>query len=76
MNQIVREEAGFPAGRLEQAWSDAACEEQLAGDREVATQIGITGIPFFILDGRWILGVAVPLAMLRGAAKRISTGKP
>jgi predicted DsbA family dithiol-disulfide isomerase len=71
----VARAAGVPAGRLEQAWSDAACEERLARDREAAAQIGITGIPFFILDDRWILEGAVPVEMLRDAAKKIPAGR-
>ena len=76
--QVLREvaqAAGVPAGRLEQAWSDAAYEERLAGDREAAARIGITGIPVFIVDGRWILEGAVPVERLREAAKKISAGK-
>ena len=71
----VAKAAGVPAGRLEQAWSDAAFEERLDRDREAAERIGITGIPVFIVDGRWILEGAVPVEMLREAAKRISDGK-
>lgn len=71
----VAQAAGVPAGRLVQAWSDAAYEERLAGDRETAARFGITGIPFFIVDGRWILEGAVPVEMLREAAKKTSAGK-
>jgi len=75
--QVLRDvarAAGVPAGRLEQAWSDPACEKRLAGDREVAAQVGITGVPFFIVDGRWILEGAVPVEMLREAARKASAG--
>jgi len=76
--QVLRDvarAAGVPAGRMERAWSDAVYEERLARDREAAAQIGITGIPLFIIDGRWILEGAVPVEMLREAAKKISAGK-
>jgi predicted DsbA family dithiol-disulfide isomerase len=76
--QVLREvaqAAGVPAGRLEQAWSDAAYEERLVRDHAAAAEIGITGIPVFIIDNRWILEGAVPVEMLREAAKKISTGK-
>jgi predicted DsbA family dithiol-disulfide isomerase len=76
--QVLRDvarKAGVPAGRLEQAWADAACEERLAEARGAAARIGITGIPVFIVDGRWILEGAVPVEMLREAAKMISSGK-
>ena len=71
----VAQAAGVPDKRLEQAWSDAAYEERLAGDRETAARFGITGIPLFILGGRWILEGAVPVEMLREAAKKIPAGK-
>jgi predicted DsbA family dithiol-disulfide isomerase len=71
----VAQAAGVPAGRVEQAWSDTAYEDRLDRDREAAAQIGITGIPVFIVDGRWILEGAVPVEMLREAAKKISAGK-
>jgi protein disulfide-isomerase len=60
---------------LEQAWSDAAYEERLARDRAAAAEIGITGIPVFIVDGRWIIEGAVPVEMLREVAKKIRDGK-
>jgi predicted DsbA family dithiol-disulfide isomerase len=71
----VAQAAGVPDGRLVQAWSDAAYEGRLAGYRETAARFGITGIPLFILGGRWILEGAVPVEMLREAAKKISAGK-
>ena len=71
----VAQAAGVPAGRLEQAWSDADYEERLAGDRKAAGRIGITGIPVFIVNNRWILEGAVPVEMLREAAKTMSAGK-
>jgi predicted DsbA family dithiol-disulfide isomerase len=71
----VAEAAGVPGGRIGEAWSDAAFEERLERDREASAQIGITGIPVFILDGRWILEGAVPVEMLRDAARKISAKK-
>ncbi len=71
----VAQAAGVPAERLAQAWSDATCEERLAEDLEAAARIGITGIPVFIVDGRWILEGAVPVELLREAAKKIPDGK-
>ena len=68
----VAQAAGIPAGRLEQAWSDAAYEERLARDHTAAAGTGITAVPTFIVDGRWIIEGAVPVEMLREAAKKIS----
>ena len=71
----VAQAAGVPADRTVQAWSDAAYEERLTRDHAAAAGIGITGIPTFIVDGRWILEGAVPIEMLREVAKKISAGK-
>ena len=71
----VAEAAGVPAGRTAHAWSDAAYEERLARDNAAAAGIGITGIPTFVVDGRWILEGAVPVEMLREVAKSFSAGK-
>ncbi|HEX8043562.1 DsbA family oxidoreductase [Candidatus Deferrimicrobium sp.] len=72
----VAEAAGVPASRIRQAWSDAAYEERLSRDHAAASGIGITGIPTFIVDGRWIIEGAVPIEMLREAAKKLTPGKP
>jgi predicted DsbA family dithiol-disulfide isomerase len=71
----VAQAAGVPARRVEQAWTDTAFEERLGEDREAAARIGITGIPVFIVDGRWIIEGAVPVEMLRETAKKICAGK-
>jgi len=71
----VAEAAGVPAGRTGQAWSDAAHEERLARDHEAAAGFGITGIPAFIIDGRWIIEGAVPVEMLREVANKLTPGK-
>ena len=76
--QVLRDVAqavGVSAGRIGQAWSDAAYEKRLARDHEAAAEIGITGIPTFIVDGRWIIEGAVPVEMLREVAQKIPSGK-
>ncbi len=71
----VAEAAGVPDGRIGIAWSDAAYEERLRRDHAAAAEIGITGIPTFIIDGRWILEGAVPVEMLREVAIKALAGK-
>lgn len=68
----VAQAAGVSAGRLAQAWTDPAYEERLARDHAAAAGHGITGIPAFIVDGRWIIEGAVPVEMLREVAKKMS----
>ena len=71
----VAKAAGVSAGTIGNAWSDAVYEERLARDHAAAAGIGITGIPTFIVDGRWILEGAVPVEMLRDVANKVSAGK-
>ena len=70
----VADAAGVPSGRIGQAWSDAAYEERLARGHAAAAGIGITAVPTFIVDGRWIIEGAVPVEMLREVAKKVATG--
>ena len=72
--RVVAQAAGVPAERVEQAWSETTYEERLARDHAEAAEIGITGIPLFIVDDRWILEGAVPVEMLREAAKKTPAG--
>jgi len=73
--RVVAQAAGVPAERVEQAWSDAAYEERLARDHAEAAGTGITAVPTFIVDGRWIIEGAVPVEMLREVAKKLPPGK-
>jgi len=68
--------AGAPDGLPGRAWSDKACEERLARDREAAAVHGISAIPAFVVSGRWILEGAVPVEMLREVAKKSFDGAP
>jgi predicted DsbA family dithiol-disulfide isomerase len=70
----IAEAAGVPAVRIGQAWSDAAYEERLARDHAAAAGLGITAIPTFIVDGRWVIEGAVPVEMLRDVAKKVAIG--
>ena len=70
----VAQAAGVPAGRLVQAWSDAAYEERLAGDRG-RRAVRHYGDPRLHRRRPMDPGGAVPVEMLREAAKKISAGK-
>ena len=67
----LAEAAGLPAGRIGQAWSDPAYEGRLSRDHAAAAGIGITAVPTFIVDGRWIIEGAVPVETLREVAKKV-----
>lgn len=61
----IADETGIPRDTVESAWSDPRYEERLKRDNAAASRIGITGIPTFIIAGKWIIEGAVPLDMLR-----------
>lgn len=73
--RALAEEAGVRPEVVERAWSEPVYEEKLLANREVAAQLGITGVPTFLIGNRIIAG-AVPAQMLLDAAREIRTSLP
>jgi predicted DsbA family dithiol-disulfide isomerase len=67
----IAEETGIPKETVDLAWSDPLYEERLKREHEVASRIGITGIPTFMIGNKWILEGAVPVDMLRKVAQEV-----
>ena len=67
----IAEEAGVPGETVDRAWSDPCFEERLKRQHDVASRVGVTGIPTFILGNQWILEGAVPTEMLIKVAQEI-----
>ena len=44
--------------------------DEVRGDEELAAQLGITGVPFFVLDRRYGVSGAQPAEVLLGALER------
>jgi predicted DsbA family dithiol-disulfide isomerase len=68
----LAEEAGVSSDIVSRAWSDPAFEEKLSMNQAVAAQLGITGVPSFLIGNR-ILEGAVPADTLLEAARKIRT---
>jgi predicted DsbA family dithiol-disulfide isomerase len=68
----IAEDAGVPGETVGRAWSDPRCEEALKRQHEAAARVGVTGIPTFILGGKWILEGAVPTQMLKDVALKVA----
>lgn len=68
----LAEEAGVPGETVDRAWSDPRFEERLKRQHDVASRVGVTGIPTFILGNKWILEGAVPTEMLMDVARKLS----
>jgi predicted DsbA family dithiol-disulfide isomerase len=67
----IAEEAGVPGETVDLAWSDPRFEEGLKRQHDVASRIGVTAVPTFILGNQWILEGAVPTEMLIKVAQEI-----
>lgn len=64
----LAEEAGVPPVVVDRAWSDPAYEEALSANRAAAAQLGITGVPTFLIGNRILVG-AVPAETMLAAAR-------
>jgi predicted DsbA family dithiol-disulfide isomerase len=71
----LAEEAGVPSDIVSRAWSDPAFEERLSMNQAVAAQLGITGVPTFLIGNRILVG-AVPTETLLEAARAAVPSSP
>lgn len=71
----IASESGLSAESVGRAWDDAAFEERLGAQRRVASALGVTGIPTFLIGDIFLLEGAVPLEMLIDAVKRVRSGR-
>ncbi len=70
----IAEETGVPGETFDRAWSDPLFEERLKKQGQAAIGMGITGVPTFIIGGRWIVEGAVPVDELRNVALEVAAG--
>ncbi len=71
----LAEEAGVSSEVVERAWTEQAYEEKLRANREAAEQLGIRGVPTFLIGNRTLAG-AVPTQALFTAARETGTPSP
>jgi predicted DsbA family dithiol-disulfide isomerase len=71
----LAEEAGVPADLVERAWGDPAYGETLSANQAAAAQLGITGVPTFLIGKRILVG-AVPAEALLAAAREARPSGP
>ncbi len=71
----LAEESGVPPATVERAWSDPAYEERLRMNHAIAVQLGITGVPTYLIGNRIVVG-AVPASTLLAAARETRTVAP
>ena len=64
----IASDAGIPGDTVDRALSDPVYEEKLETQQRMASAIGVTGIPTFVVGGKFVLEGAVPLELLIHAA--------
>jgi len=71
----LAEDAGVSPAVVDRAWSDTAYEGVLSANQAAAAQLGITGVPTFLIGNR-ILAGAVPAERLLAAAREALPSAP
>jgi predicted DsbA family dithiol-disulfide isomerase len=56
----VAVEAGLDPDRARQALEDGSCGEAVRADEDEARALGITGVPFYVIDGKYGVSGAQP----------------
>jgi predicted DsbA family dithiol-disulfide isomerase len=69
-------EVGLPPDEVASALAGEAHAAGVRADEEEARALGITGVPFFLLGGRWGVSGAHPAETLLGALRRAWDGLP
>ena len=64
-------EVGLDAGEVRAMLDTDRYEEDVRTDQELARQIGIRGVPFFVFDGRYAVSGAQPSDVFREVLRRI-----
>ncbi|MCB0978018.1 MAG: DsbA family oxidoreductase [Acidimicrobiales bacterium] len=71
--EVLRAEAaavGLPADEVDDLLTGDARADEVAADVEAARRLGVTGVPFFVIDGRYGVSGAQPAEVLLGALDR------
>lgn len=70
---VLRGEAaavGLPSEEVDRVLAGDAWADEVADDLETARRLGVTGVPFFVIDGRYGVSGAQPAEVLLGALDR------
>jgi len=69
--RTLADEAGVSPDTVERAWREPSYENTLGANRAIAAQLGITGVPTYLIGNRILVG-AVPKERLLEAAQEAS----
>jgi predicted DsbA family dithiol-disulfide isomerase len=70
----IAEAHGMGRADTEARLRAGAASEEILGEAQTAHELGITGVPFFVLDGRYGLSGAQPPSVLLQAMRQASQG--
>jgi predicted DsbA family dithiol-disulfide isomerase len=73
--RILAQEAGVPVDLVERAFREPAYEQALRANQAIAGQLGITGVPAYLIGNRIVVG-AVPTETLFAAAREAIPSPP
>lgn len=68
----IAADSGFDAGQARDLLGTAAFVEEVAADQRLAGELGATGVPFFVLDGRLGVAGAQPQEVFEQALRQVS----
>ena len=71
----LAQEAGVSPEIVERAWSEPSYEKMLRANQAIASQLGITGVPTYLIGNRIVMG-AVPAETLLAAAREALPSLP
>jgi predicted DsbA family dithiol-disulfide isomerase len=66
---------GFSDDEIDATFSSRVIEDQIAADQQTAMEIGVTGVPFFVIDGKIALSGAQPRHVFEQALDRVLLSK-
>jgi predicted DsbA family dithiol-disulfide isomerase len=73
--RTLAQEAGVPVDLVEQAFREPVYEQTLRANQAIASQLGITGVPAYLIGNRIVVG-AVPTETLFAAAREAIPSSP
>ncbi|MBS0376281.1 MAG: DsbA family oxidoreductase [Proteobacteria bacterium] len=70
--EAIAAEAGLDPALIRTQLGDAALRDAVAAEERTAARLGIGGVPFFVLAGRWAISGAQEASVLASALERVA----
>lgn len=66
----LAQNAGLDKAEAQQAFEDDRYEKEFRSDVQEAAQLGVTGVPFFVIDRKYAISGAQPIAVFRDSIQQ------